>query len=65
MPLQVLWCACCHTAFTFTGARTKRTAGGKLAIRHECGALNQIVPYGMSEDGRELYKVVGEVRPVH
>jgi len=26
----------------------------------DCGALNEIVPYGTSRDGCELYKVVGE-----
>jgi flavoprotein len=66
MPLQILWRARCRTAFTFTGARVKRTAGGKLAVRcQDCGAINEIMPHGTSEDGRELYKVVGEVRPAH
>jgi hypothetical protein len=62
MPLQILWCG---TAFTFPGARVELAAGGKLAVRHQaCGALNELVCYGSSEDGRELYKVVGEVRSV-
>ena len=65
MPLQILWCARCRTAFTFTGARVERTGGGKLAVRHECGARNEIASNGMSEAGYELWKVVGEVRPVH
>jgi hypothetical protein len=66
MPLQILWCASCRTVFTFTGARVERTPDGRLAVRHQdCGALNEIVPYGTSEDRRELYKVVGEVRSVH
>ena len=30
-----------------------------------CGALNELVPNGMSEDGYELWKVIGEVRPAH
>jgi len=50
----------------FTGARVEREEGGKLAVRHsDCGALNEIAPNGMSEDGRELYRVVGEVEPIH
>ena len=66
MPLQILWCARCHTAFTFTGARVERTVGGKLAARHtDCGAVNELAPNGTSEAGYELWKVVGEVRPVH
>ena len=65
MPLQLLWCARCRTAFTFTGARVERARGGKLAIRHECGALNELAPNGKSEDGYELWKVVGHVRPMH
>jgi len=66
MPLlQILWCARCNTAFTFTGARVERAAAGKLAIRHECGAINEIAPTGKTKDGRELFKVVGEVRSVH
>jgi hypothetical protein len=66
MNPQILWCARCHTVFTFTGARVERTAGGKLARRHEdCGALNELPPNGESEDGSELWKVVGEVRHVH
>ena len=66
MLLQILWCARCHTAFTFTGARVERVADGKLTVRHQdCGALNEIAPYGTSEDGRELYKVVGEVESGH
>ena len=45
MPLQILWCARCHIAFTFTGARVEPVAGGKLAVRHlECGALNEVAP---------------------
>jgi hypothetical protein len=66
MPLQILWCARCSTAFTFTGARVERAAGGKLAVRHEdCGALNEIEPRGKSKDGQELWKVVGEVETAH
>jgi hypothetical protein len=66
MPLQILWCARCSTAFTFTGARVERTQGGKLTVRHQdCGALNELAPNGTSEDGDELWKVVGEARPVH
>ena len=38
---------------------------GKLGFRHNCGALNELAPNGMSEDGYELWKVVGEVRSVH
>jgi hypothetical protein len=52
MPLlQILWCARCNTAFTFTGARVERAAAGKLAIRHECGAINEIAPTGKTKDG--------------
>jgi hypothetical protein len=61
--LQILWCASCHSGFTFTGARVERTAGGKLALRHECGAVNEIAANGKTEDGRALWKVVGEVAP--
>jgi hypothetical protein len=64
-PVQLLWCQRCRTAFTFTGARTEHATGGKLAVRHECGALNEIAPNGMSEAGYELWKVVGEVQPAH
>jgi hypothetical protein len=32
MQLQILWCARCHTAFTFTGARAGYAAGGGLAV---------------------------------
>lgn len=61
MSLQLLWCP---EAFTFTGARAERTADGKLIVHHlVCGALNEIAPNGMSDDGHELWKVVGEVRP--
>jgi hypothetical protein len=65
MSLQLLWCARCRTAFTFTGTRAERTpGGGKLTVRHQdCGALNELAPNGRSEDGRELWKVVGEVQP--
>jgi hypothetical protein len=66
VPLQILWCARCRTAFTFTGARAERAAGGKLAVRHlDCGALNELAPNGTSEYGGELWKVVGEVEPAH
>ena len=65
MPLQILWCARCRTAFTFTGARVERAAGGKPAVRHECGALNEIAPNGVTKDGQELWKVVGEIQPTH
>jgi hypothetical protein len=41
-PVQILWCARCHTAFTFTGARVEHAAGGKPGIRHEYGALNEL-----------------------
>jgi hypothetical protein len=54
-PVQILWCARCCTGFTFTGARVEHAAGGKLAIRHECGAVNEIAPMGKTEDGRELW----------
>jgi hypothetical protein len=64
--VQLLWCHRCSTAFVFTGARFEHAVGGKPAIRHEdCGALNEIAPNGMSEDGFELWKVVGEVEPMH
>ena len=57
MPLQLLWCARCKTAFTFTGARVEHAVSGKLAVRHEdCGALNEIAVKGETEDGRDLYK---------
>jgi hypothetical protein len=63
---QILWCAHCRTAFTFAGARVEHAQGGRLAVRHlECGAVNEIAPNGTSEDGYELWRVVGEVRPVH
>jgi hypothetical protein len=65
MPPQFLWCARCHTAFTFNGPHFERAAGGKPAIRHDCGALNEVKPHGMSEAGYELWKVIGEVRPMH
>jgi hypothetical protein len=65
-PSQILWCARCSYAFTFTGARTEHAQGGKLAVRHlDCGALNELVPNGTDEDGNELWKVVGEVEPAH
>jgi hypothetical protein len=65
-PLQIVWCARCHTAFTFAGPRFERAAGGKLTVRHQdCGALNKIAQNGMSEDGYELWKVVGEVPAMH
>jgi len=41
VPLQILWCSRCSYAFTFTGARTERAQGGKLAVRHECGAVKR------------------------
>ena len=59
--LQILWCARCSCAFTFTGARVERTQGGKLAVRHldlECGALNELAANGRVENGHELYKVM-------
>jgi hypothetical protein len=31
----------------------------------DCGALNELVPNGMSDDGEERWKVVGEVATVH
>jgi hypothetical protein len=66
MSLQFLWCARCHTAFTFTGARVERATGGKPAVRHlECGALNELAAHGVSNDGHELWKVIGEVEPAH
>ena len=56
----------CSTAFVFTGARVEPAPAGKLAVRHEdCGALNELASNGMSEAGYELWKVIGEVRPVH
>lgn len=65
-PVQILWCAHCRAAFTFTGARVEQTPSGRFAIRHhDCGALNELAPNGTSEDGHELWKVVGEVRPAH
>jgi hypothetical protein len=54
MPSQILWCARCKTGFTFTGARVERAIGGKSAIRHECGALNELAPNGVSEDSYGL-----------
>jgi hypothetical protein len=66
MPVQILWCARCNTAFTFTGARVESIAGHRLAVPHrDCGALSELAPNGTSEDGYELCKVGGEVRPVH
>jgi hypothetical protein len=65
MSLQFLWCARCRTAFTFTGARVERATGGKAAVRHKCGALNELAPNGTSEDGDKLWKVVGEIEPAH
>jgi hypothetical protein len=65
IPVQILLCARCRTAFTFTGARVERTEAGKLAVRHQdCAALNELASNGMTEGGRELYKAVGELRPV-
>jgi hypothetical protein len=64
-PLQILWCARCGTAFTFTGARVERTVGGKLAVRHECGALNEIAVKGKTDEGHDLHRVVGEVEAAH
>ena len=48
-------------------SRNAKSAGCcKLAIRHlQCGALNELAPHGVSEDGHELWKVVGEVRAIH
>ena len=67
MSLEILSCARCSTAFTFTGAQVARwTPGGSLGVRHQdCRALNELAPNGTSEDGRELNKVVGEPRPMH
>ncbi len=66
MSLQIFWCARCRIAFTFKGARVERTEGGKFTVRHvDCGVLNEIVPYGTSEDGRELWKVVGQIETAH
>ena len=66
MPTQILWCARCPEASTFTGARVERTADGKLALRHLVrGALNEIAPNGMREHGPELCKVVGEVQAMY
>jgi hypothetical protein len=62
----ILWCARCSTGFVFTGAHVERAEGSKLAVRHqECGAQNKLAPNGMSEDGHELWKVVGEVEAMH
>jgi hypothetical protein len=61
---QILWCARCRTAFTFTGARVERAAAGRVAVRHQdCGALNELAPSGERERGREQWKVVGEIEP--
>jgi hypothetical protein len=39
---------------------------GKLTVRHQdCAALNEVKPNGVSQVGYELWKVVGEVRPMH
>jgi hypothetical protein len=57
MILQIAWCARCRTAFTFTGTRVERTEPGRLAVRHDCGAFNELAPNGLSEDGHELYVV--------
>ena len=66
MTLQFFWCARCHTAFTFTGPHFERAVDGKLAVRHkDCGALNELARSGATEQGHELWKVVGEVRPAH
>jgi hypothetical protein len=65
MSLQILWCARCRTAFTFTGAHIEHAVGGKLAVRRDCGALNELAHNGTSEDSVELWKVVGEIEPVH
>ena len=47
IPLQILWCSHCATAFTFTDASVECTAGGNLAVRYEdCGALSEIAAMG-------------------
>jgi hypothetical protein len=62
--VQLLWCARCRVPITFIGAHAERTEGGKLAIRHlDCGALNELRPNGISDDGHKLWKVVGEIAP--
>ena len=66
MSLQFLWCARCRTAFTFTGAGVDQAAGATLAVRQlDCGALNEIVVAGETEEGDDFYRVVGEVEPTH
>jgi hypothetical protein len=53
------------TAFAFTGARVERAANRKLAVRHKCGALNEIAVKGETEEGHDLNTVVGEMGSVH
>jgi len=65
MPLQILWCTRCSDRLPFTGARVERAAGSKLAVRHECGALNEIAVKGETQEGQDLYRVVGEVETAH
>jgi hypothetical protein len=49
-----------------TSLNAKSAGCCKLAIRHlQCGAFNELAPHGVSEDGHELWKVVGEVRAIH
>lgn len=63
MSIQILWCARCRTAFQFTGKLIEHTDRDRLAIRHECDALNEIAVLGETQEDYDLYRVVPEVRP--